>query len=138
MTHRIPWGFFLPFAYALIFLLPACEMGNQSPENNMPANIVATVNGEEVSIQKFKEELSLNKLKYRVGNKNKLELQEITWLKMQSINQLVRDILLLQTARKHGIKLRDEVFRESLNKIKSDYQDESFKRYLDNQYISQT
>jgi len=89
------------------------------------------VNGETISTEQFQSEFKKIKRRFRVGNKIRFSSDELLWLKLRTLNVLIRETLFRQEAGKYGIKVSRKELDEALRHVRGDYQEDSFQRYLE-------
>ena len=96
------------FFILFIFLHIACSGSEKLVEVSNEA-VVAEVNGNNITVDKLRDEIQLLMKQFRVANKNALTEEEKLILKTKGLNRIIRNNLLVMEARSSGISLtRDE------------------------------
>lgn len=124
------------WVFLLAAFLYACVGGTGSLENQGENEVLATVNGDKISVAVFKKEISLLKKQYRVEGKDKLKPEQLLFLKTKALNNLVQSLLFKQEADKNKIFVSEEEFKQRLMEIKNDPHDELAPRSLKADEIS--
>ncbi|MBI4383838.1 MAG: SurA N-terminal domain-containing protein [Nitrospinae bacterium] len=116
------------------------SMGCSKPSNSVSKNsdktVLATVNGQPISVEVFRKELKQLERKFRLEESPEFTPEQALWLKTNALNQIIRTMLFQQEAAKHEIQVSNEEFEETLMRMKNEYQDDSFQRYLDMENIT--
>ncbi len=104
---------YIKSVYAIIFLFLLLSQGcDQISETTLspepPKGGVAQVNGEEISMEELTRNLNLAKKKFRVGAREPLDPNKVLWLKTNTLNQMIEEILFRQEAKKQKIVVSDE------------------------------
>ncbi|TDJ49506.1 MAG: hypothetical protein E2O44_05750 [Nitrospina sp.] len=120
----------------LIGLLGSCSIENSGVDGENDPNVVAIVNGEKILKQSLIEELRWTKRKYRVKKSDSLRPEEKVWLKTNTLNEMVRTVMLRQEAERQGISVSKSEFKTHLKKVKQGYQEDAFQRALEVEEIS--
>jgi peptidyl-prolyl cis-trans isomerase C len=113
MKHRFPLVSLL-----LVFLLSACGRW----EVGLPEHILARVNGEEITVEEVTREF--NDLLSELG-KGRMET-DLRDLKEAYLHQVIERKILVQEARRAGIKVSPEELNQAILEVKSDYPGEGF------------
>ncbi len=90
---------------------------------------VAQVNGRPINRAEFENELRYVKNVYR-AKKDTLNPGKIIWLKTHTLNEMIRDELLIQEAKKLKVKLNREEVEKTLEDMRKDEPPESTETYL--------
>lgn len=134
MMKRIFTGIFLLSIAVLV--LGACSKDSSkgnAEQNKNKEDLVATVNGEGISKEKYEKELEATKASYeqqgmpadQMDSKMKAELEKSV------LDQMVNAELLLQTAEKDGISVDQKEMDTELENIKSNFEnDKQFEEAL--------
>jgi peptidyl-prolyl cis-trans isomerase C len=107
----------LPFI-SILFFLWGCSQGGMG----LPERIIAQVNEEQISVEEFDrefKELILEPGKEAKGN-------ELGDLKQAYLDQVIERKILVQEARRLGIKISQEELNQAISEIKMDYPGEGF------------
>ncbi len=106
-----------------LLLLGACS--NNSEEQSAE-DIVAVVNGEEISKSTFDEELANAKQLYTDQGMNVEDLDDEakTQIEQSVLDQLINTELLLQTAKDEGLSIDEEAVDTEISSMKSQFEDE--------------
>ncbi|MDH5761781.1 MAG: peptidylprolyl isomerase [Nitrospinota bacterium] len=116
-------------------LCMGCESGG-SDEKGEATDVVVVVNKEEITREDFQNELKWSKRKYRVRKNDVVEPNQETWLKMNTLNELIQESLLRQEAIRQGIKVTSAEFEKYLDQNKEGYKEDTFERALEIEEIS--
>ena len=108
--------------------------GTGSMSGGVSDHAVATVNGEEIPVERFRRAYSSYIEFYRQIYKDRLtpEMAERLGVTQQVINELVQDALITQQAKREGVTVTDEEVRARIQQVRA-FQDEgrfSRERYL--------
>jgi parvulin-like peptidyl-prolyl isomerase len=117
-------------------LLLGCSGGDKAPGAATGGAPIAVVNGEGISRDLFEKEMVRLKKKFGVDRYKMFTNEELVWLKTNALNRLIQEILYQQQAAKNGIQVTREEFDEEVQKVKLDYEEDSFERYLQMENIS--
>jgi peptidyl-prolyl cis-trans isomerase C len=112
----------LPFAAILLFLCGCGEWGGGLPEN-----IVAQINQEQITVEEFNREFKEQILapgKEVIG-------KDLGDLKKAYLDQVVERKVLVQEARRTGIKVSPEELNQALSEIRKDYSERELGERLD-------
>jgi peptidyl-prolyl cis-trans isomerase C len=115
----------------------SCEKEKVVSKSELSPNIIATVNGEVVDVESFKKDLRLTSRKYRVEDSKDHSEKEILFLKLKTLNEIIQNTLFKQEAKKYKVSLDPDEFQATMEIIKTDYLDDSFKKTFKIQSISQ-
>ena len=121
---------------ALIGLLTSCSGENNDFGGEDDSAVVATVNAEAILKNNLIDELSRTKRKYRIKKNDTLQPEELVWLKTNTLNEMIRAVMLRQEAERQGISVGKLEFKDYLKKIKQGYQEDVFQRALEVEEIS--
>ncbi len=91
---------------------------------------VASVNGEEISVERFRRAYSRYMELYRQMYKDRMtpEMAERLGITQQVINELVQDALIVQQARREGVTVSDEELRARIQQVRAFQEDGRFSR----------
>jgi parvulin-like peptidyl-prolyl isomerase len=123
----------------LIFMLlsvAACSSGVSSSDGVKESATIANVNEEKINVKEFREILEKHKKKYMVDNSDPLESNSFLWLKTNALNEMIKNTLFRQEARKDGISLSEEEIEIVLREAKDGYEEKAFKKHLEIENIS--
>ena len=110
----------------LVGFLCSCAIEDSGVEGERDPDVVAIVNGEKILKQSLAEELRWTKRKYRIKKNDSLQPEEIVWLKTNTLNEMVRTVMLRQEAERLGISVGKSEFKAYLKKVKQGYQEDAF------------
>lgn len=136
MKTRLQKPFFIWLFFCAI-LFASCEKKEVVSKSGLKPNVIAMVNGEVIDINTFMEELRLTSRKYRIEDKADHTEKEILFLKLKTLNEIIQNVLFQQEAKKYKVSLDPEEFQATMEIIKTDYFDDSFKKTFKIQNISQ-
>lgn len=97
-------------------------------------NVVAEVNGEQVTRQEFNEEMEKVKERYQKqgikfdSESGKKMLQA---LEADILDQMIQEKVIYQEAKKQGIEVKDEDVKQHLENLKAQYGEETFNQILE-------
>ncbi len=121
------------------FVLGMClaSCSNSSSTDELDDNVtIATINSEEVSLERFKVEFKVHKKKFRVQGAGELSAEELIWLKNRALEQIIQNILFRQEAKKNNIGISQEELSEELLKSEVGYLEDSFDKRLEFEGLS--
>lgn len=119
------------------FLCISCQKEEVVSKSGLKPHVVATVNGDIINVESFEKELRLTSRKYRVENSADLSEKKILFLKLKTLNEMIQNVLFKQEAKKYKVSLDPKEFQATMEIIKTDYLDDSFKKTFKIQNISQ-
>lgn len=119
----------------LFLSISSCSNGS-SPEELDDRSVIAVINKEEVSLERFKTEYEAQKKKFRVQGADEVALEELIWLKNRTLEQIVQNILFRQEAKKNNISISQEELSEELLKAEVGYPEDSFNKQLEFEGLS--
>lgn len=130
------WKGLLFLCFVLVLAVSACSEEKEGPkfENE---NIIARVNGQPLERKLVVQAMESNKRKYRIEEGQQVSQEKLIWLRMDALNQLIQEILLLQEARGQGIELEKDAVEIEFQNIRQGYEKEAFKRILESQEITE-
>ncbi len=100
--------------------------------NPVPANGgVAQVNGTEISLDELSRNFILAKKKFRVGRNEPLGPDKVLWLKTNTLNQIIEEILFQQEAKNHNISVSNEELSATRLQIMEGYPPGTFEKSLE-------
>ncbi len=114
----------------------SCSKASKSVSKESDKTVLATVNGQPVSVEVFRKELKQMERKFRLEESVEFTPEQVLWLKTNALNQIISSLLFQQEAVKNEIRVSDEEFGEALMRMKNEYQDDTFQRYLDMENIT--
>ncbi len=110
-----------------VALLDRAETANPLKDQNFSG--VAKVNGRQIVRTEFEKKLRYVKNVYR-AKKDTLTPEKIIWLKTHTLNQMIRDELLIQEAKKLKVKLNREEYEKTLADMREDESPDSTQTYV--------
>ena len=116
-------------------IIASCSNGSSIDELDDSA-IVIVINNEKVSVDQFKSELKIHKKKFRVQGTKDLEAGELLWLKNAALQQIVKNSLFRQEAKKNNINISQDELDEALSRVAIGYADDTFNKQLEYEGIS--
>ena len=117
-------------------LLFGCDDMMKSDYKPADTDIVATVNGENLTVEQIHRGVLTRKKQFRVGKNKELKTEEMLYLKTESLNELILEILLQQEAKSNEVTVSPDELDQELAMIKSGYQEGDFAKTLELQKIS--
>jgi len=117
-------------------LLFGCDDMVKSDHKPADTDVVATVNGENLTVKQIHKGILTRKKQFRVGKNKELKPEEMLYLKTESLNELILDILLQQEAKSNKVTVSPDELDQELAMIKSGYQEGDFAKTLELQKIS--
>ncbi len=110
-------------AGGIFFLLAGCQkepLVDLTPDQAIPAKTLVTVNGEPISLETFDNEFRLMEIHYSAVTEG-----EMRPVKRRLFEQVINRRLLLQEARRVGLKMTqkdlDDAFQKALREVPDDY-----------------
>lgn len=131
-----PWGRVLLRTVLMFGLLVGCEP-DESKEKQGESDIVAIVNKVEITRKDLRNEIRFFKSKYRIEKNHDLPPGQLVLVKTHSLNELIKQALLLQEATRQGIQTTEQEIMTELERLMDGYDKESFRRSLEIEEISQ-
>ena len=110
----------------MVFILGACSSeGLKADKSEKKAEMVATVNGEEILKKDYETQLKTSKAYFQQQGMNLEDLDSKTQEEFEQsvLDQLINTKLLLQTAQKEGITIEQSEITSEVDKMKSQYED---------------
>lgn len=98
--------------------------------------VVALVNQEEILVKEVKRGIDSRKKQFRIGKMDELKPEENLWLRMESLNEAIRNKLLQQEAKNNNIFVTRKELEEGIKETKSGYPEDSFAKILEIEKIS--
>ena len=126
---------FLGIALGVSLNIASCSNGSSSYDLDDSA-IIIVINNEKISVDQFKVELKVHKKKFRVQGTKDLEVGELLWLKNATLQQIVKNALFRQEAKKNNINISRDELDEALSRVAIGYTDDSFNKQLEYEGIS--
>ena len=83
------------------------------------------------------QELVLNKRKFRIHKDEKISLEKLIWLRNNTLNEIIKETVLLQEARKRQVVLDQDEFNIYLSNVKQGYEKDFFQKELEAQKVTQ-
>ena len=128
---------FKPFLIvSVIFLLNSCFDNNSRMEAIGSDQVVLTVNGEKITAKQFDKVLNAKKQLFRVQNFEELKTEELVWIKIRGLNEIIRNTLIAQEIAKENISIEQNVLEDNLRKAREGYLEGAFEKTLDLEGIS--
>ena len=128
---------FKPFLIvSVIFLLNSCFDNNSRMEAIGSDQVVLTVNGEKITAKQFNKVLNAQKRIFRVQNFEELKTEELVWIKIRGLNEIIRNTLIAQEIAKENISIEQNVLESNLRKAREGYLEGAFEKTLDLEGIS--
>jgi parvulin-like peptidyl-prolyl isomerase len=106
-----------PLLLILLFLLWGC-----SPWGGLPNHILAQIDGEQISVEEFEHEFQ--ELMLEPGTETREG--SLSDLKQAFLDQMIERKILVQEARRVGIKVTPEELNQAISEVKTDYPGEGF------------
>ena len=113
-----------------------CE-SEETVEAENDSDVVAVVNKIEITRKNLREEIKFTKRKFRIQKKDILPAEQVVMLKTNSLNELIKQAMLLQEAKRQGIKTTEQEIRTEIERSQDGYDKEGFRRSLEIEEISQ-
>ena len=128
---------FKPFLIvSVIFLLNSCFDNNSRMKAIGSDQVVLTVNGEKITAKQFDKVLNAQKKIFRVQNFEELKTEELVWIKIRGLNEIIRNTLIAQEIAKENISIEQNVLESNLRKAREGYLEGAFEKTLDLEGIS--
>ena len=128
---------FKPFLIvSVIFLLNSCFDNNSRMKAIGSDQVVLTVNGEKITAKQFDKVLNAKKQLFRVQNFEELKTEELVWIKIRGLNEIIRNTLIAQEIAKENISIEQNVLESNLRKAREGYLEGAFEKTLDLEGIS--
>ncbi|MBS8266390.1 hypothetical protein DYI25_18360 [Mesobacillus boroniphilus] len=126
MMKRILTGILLLSVAVLVLGACSNDSSKGNTEKDNKEDLVATVNGEGISKQKYEKELEAMKATYEQQGmpEDQMDSKQKEELEKSVLDQMINAELLLQTAEKDGISIEDKEVDAELEKIKANFEDE--------------
>jgi hypothetical protein len=102
-----------------------------SPDEFDNNAVIAVINNEEIPLDIFRNELKVHKKKFHVPGRGEYKQEELLWLKQRTLEQVVRNTLFRQEAKKHDIEISQEELNKAVLKTKVGYAEDSFNQQLE-------
>ena len=125
------------FLFFVIVLMAACSSDTSSSDGIEETVVIAKVNGEGITVRKFRKSLEKLKRKHRVDTSEPVNSDSYLWLKTDAFNVDIQNKLFLQEAGKNGISPSPEEIDDVIIEAKEGYADNTLKKYLELENISQ-
>ena len=126
---------FAIITFGLFLGIASCSKGSSSGGLD-DSDVIAVINKEEISVGQFKVELKYHKKKFRVHRAEEVEPEEFLWLKNTTLQQIVKNTLFRQEAKKNKINISQDELDKALLKAEVGYADDSFKKQLEFEGLS--
>ncbi|CAI2718418.1 Peptidyl-prolyl cis-trans isomerase ppiD [Nitrospina watsonii] len=120
----------------LVCSLAACSQEKEGPQFKSPDEM-ARVNGESLNRKELVQALDQNKRKYRVEEGQQLSKEKLIWLRMDTLNQMIQERILLQEVKKERIALEEDAVEIEFHNIRQGYEKGAFKKILDSQEMTE-
>jgi parvulin-like peptidyl-prolyl isomerase len=117
--------YILALIVAVILFLSSCF------NNNLPAGTIADdkvvliINDEEINVKRFNEVLIAQKNIFKVKKNEELREEELIWLKIRVLDEIIRNTLFAQEITKENIIIERDVLESELKIAREGYIDES-------------
>ena len=98
----------------LITILNSCFDNNPSANFILDKEVVVIINDEKVTSKQFKKVLIEQKKIFKVQNIQELKPEELSWFKNRVLDEVVKNILLLQEIAKTNITINQNELDEAL------------------------
>ncbi len=124
--------------YILVFtslLLFGCGDMVETNHKTVDTDVVARINGEQLTVKQIRKGILTRKKQFRVRRDRKLTPEEMLFLKTESLNELVLDILLQQEVKKNKLTVSANELSQELAQIKSGYLEGDFAKTLEMENI---
>jgi parvulin-like peptidyl-prolyl isomerase len=122
--------------YILILILSVILFLSSYFDNNHPAGttedekVVLIINDEEINTKYFEKELTAEKKTFRVQNFEELKEEELIWIKIRVLDDIIRNTLILQEIAKKNISVEQDVLESELKKARQGYIEGAFNKVL--------
>ena len=83
-------------------LLSGCNDLMKTDHKIKDSDVVATVNGENLTVDKIRKGILVRKRQFRVGENKEMNPEELLYLKTESMNELILNFLLQQEVKKNS------------------------------------
>jgi len=117
-------------------LLSACSNELRSVEQTIGSTVVAEVSGDKITVTDLRKEMKSVRGQFRVWDQKSLTAGELLVLKINALNRIIRDTLLVKEAARNNIQLSREEYESALQEAKNGYREESFHELLSIERIS--
>jgi peptidyl-prolyl cis-trans isomerase C len=122
---------------ALGICLNIVSCSNASSPDELGDNaVIAVINNEEITLDRFKMEFKVHKNKFRVQGAGEAVPEELMWLKNRTLEQIVQNTLFRQEAKKNAVEISQEELSEALLKTEVGYAEDSFNKQLEFEGLS--
>jgi parvulin-like peptidyl-prolyl isomerase len=117
--------YILTLIASVILFLSSCF------DNNLPVGTIADdmvvliINDEEINVKQFNEVLIAKKKLFRVKENEELKEEELIWIKIRVLDEIIRNTLIEQEITKENISVEQDVLESELKKTREGYIDES-------------
>jgi parvulin-like peptidyl-prolyl isomerase len=98
--------------------------------------VIVVVNNEKILLDQFKRELKVHKRKFRVQGSGESVPEELLWLKIRTLEQIVQNTLFRQEAKNNNIEISHEELSEALLKTEMGYAEDSLNKQLEFEGLS--
>lgn len=118
-----------------VFGFVACSDDSVSPKTGN-LNLVAQVNQQPISRERLARELVVNKRKFRINQNEKISLEKLIWLRNNTLNEIIKEIVLLEEVKKFQISLDQDEFNILLSSLQQGYEKDLFQKELESQEVT--
>jgi parvulin-like peptidyl-prolyl isomerase len=115
---------------SVIISLGSCfdnSFHTDTTEDNM---VVLIINDEEINAKQFGKVLTAQKKLFRVQNFEELKEEELVWIKIRVLNEIIRSTLIAQEIIKENISVEQDVLESELTKAREGYIKGAFEKLL--------
>lgn len=121
----------------LLFVAVGCDQFQEPSVEKQRKNEVARVNGQVILRDDLARNLDLSKKKFRVGRQEPLEPSKLLWLKTNTLNQMIEEILFQQEAKRQKIVISEEEMNSVRLQFMEGYPPGTFEKSLEIVEVSQ-
>ncbi|MCA9484335.1 MAG: peptidyl-prolyl cis-trans isomerase [Nitrospina sp.] len=131
------WNGVAVLLLAGILVLTGCERQQELLSEAPPRkDVVAHVNGDEISREALQREFDFSKKKFRVNSSEPLGQDKLLWLKVNTLNELIEETLFRQEAGKNNISVSEDELNTFRIQFMEGYPAETFQRTLEMAEVS--
>ncbi len=120
-----------------LFVSSGCDPMKESEAPPVQNTVVARVNGKEISRDTLQRNFNLAKKKFRVNSSEPLEKNKLLWLKINTLNEAIEEILFQQEAKKHNVSVSEDELNTFRVQFMDGYLPEAFEKTLEIVEVSQ-
>jgi parvulin-like peptidyl-prolyl isomerase len=128
--------------YILTLIVSVIIFSTTCFENKIPMGttaddmVVLIINDEEINVKKFDEVFSAQKKIFRVKKNEELKEEELIWIKIRVLDEIIRNTLITQEIDKKNINVEQNVLESELKKAREGYINGAFEKSLGLEGIS--